>query len=110
MKHLKQVIEEGKLNDEIKLYLNCHKTIDCIHNNEVVDVPVGDIEDYEVEEVGDIELDEDSEFELVSVRTHIANLMLTYDPEYEIIVNIVDGTEFVEELCIGVFDGVLDED
>lgn len=106
MKHLKQVIEEGKLNDEIKLFLNCHKTIDCIRNNEVVDVPVGDFKGYEVEEVGEIELDEDSGFELVSVRTHIANLRLAYDPDYEVIDNIVDETEFVEELGIGVFDGV----
>jgi hypothetical protein len=73
-------------------------------------VPVGDIEDYEVEEVGDIELDEDSEFELVSVRTHIANLRLAYDPDYEVIADIVDETEFVEELGIGVFDGITVDD
>lgn len=108
MKHLKQVIEEGKLNDEIKFFLNRKKTIYCIHNNEVVDVPVGDIEDYEVEEVGDIELEPYGKLELISVRTHLANLRLAYDPDYEVIADIVDETEFVEELGIGVFDGITD--
>lgn len=108
MKHLQQVIEEGNLNDAIKLYLNCHETIKCIHNNEIVEVPVGELKDYEVEEVGEIELDDG--FELVSVRTHIANLRLSYYPEYEVIADLIDETEFVEELGIGVFDGILDED
>ena len=104
MKHLKQVIEEGELNDAIKLYLECKETIYCIHNHEFVEVPVSDdLKDYEVEEVGEIELDEKSELELVSVRTHIANLRLAYDQDYEVIDNIVDETEFVEELGIGVF-------
>jgi hypothetical protein len=110
MKHLKQVIEDGELNDAIKLYLECHETIECIHNNEFVEVPVGDIEDYGVEEVDEIELDEDSEVEFVSVRTHIAQLGLFYFPECEVIACIVDETEFVEELGIGVFDGNIDED
>lgn len=93
MKHLKQVIEEGELNDAIKLYLECNDTIDCIHNNEFVEVPVGDdLKDYEVVGVGEIELDEDSKIEEVSVKTHISKLRLAYCPECEVITDIVDET------------------
>lgn len=110
MKHLQQVIEEGTLNDAIKLYLECNKKIKCIHDNEVVELPVDDIEDYGVEEVGEIELDETNKVELVSVHTHIADIRLSYDPDYEVITDLIDETEFVKELGTGVFDGISDED
>ena len=98
MKHLKQIIEEGNLNDAIRLYLECNKKIKCIHEGEVVELPVDDLEDYEVEDVvGEIELDEDSEVELVSVRTHIAFIRLAYDPDYEVIADMVDETEFINK-------------
>lgn len=97
MKHLKQIIEEGNLNDAIRLYLECNKKIKCIHEGEVVELSVDDLEDYEVEEVGEVELDEDSEVELVSVRTHIAFIRLAYDPDYEVIADMVDETEYINK-------------
>ena len=97
MKHLQQVIEEGNLNDAIRLYLKCNQKIKCIHDHEVVEVPVGEIEDYGVDEVvSEIEYDEASGVELVSVRTHTAFIRLSYDTDYEVISDIINETECIK--------------
>ncbi len=96
MKHLKQVIEEGNLDDAIRLYLKCNQKIKCIHDHEVVELSDNELKDYEVEEVCTIELDEDSGFELAIVWTHTALLRLMYYPEYEVITDIVDETDICE--------------